>query len=254
MLNRLTAGAIALSLSTLSVAPSAAQPLPPLRLDVRITPAVTPLEGGRSRVTYTVENGRGSRDSLFRFIVDRPVETSVVAASSQPGARELLVLRRYGTGDIAAWIALDPLVGPGDRLVGLSVEGPGIAGPVRYWVSREAPPDTLIDENPGDTPMLDEPPVTADTDTGWTVGIVPPPSDLTRTTLTSVLKNQLAFSCRLGWVSNQGVCRSLDAKIAAGSFQALLNELDAQRGKQISETAYAMLATNVRILLGLPAS
>jgi len=71
-------------------------------------------------------------------------------------------------------------------------------------------------------------------------------------------------SCtELGWITNQGICRSLEAKLengkrqlergnktaAIGSLQAFLNEVEAQKGKQVSSEAYALLYFNGEYLL-----
>lgn len=67
----------------------------------------------------------------------------------------------------------------------------------------------------------------------------------------------------LGWITNRGICRSLQAKLdaasravtrgragaARGSLNAFLNELDAQRGKHVDVRAHALLSVGAAFLL-----
>jgi len=67
----------------------------------------------------------------------------------------------------------------------------------------------------------------------------------------------------MGWITNRGICRSLEAKLQnaesalleddnAGAqrvMNAFANELNAQRGKHVPEAAYLMLATMREYLL-----
>jgi hypothetical protein len=73
----------------------------------------------------------------------------------------------------------------------------------------------------------------------------------------------LSESCTLAWVQNGGLCNSLQAKVnaataasgrgdsgaAANELRALTNELDAQRGKQLSEAGYSLLRLNADYIL-----
>jgi hypothetical protein len=65
-------------------------------------------------------------------------------------------------------------------------------------------------------------------------------------------------ACTLGWISKQGVCNSLDAKLNAaksaierGQFDtaknqlnAFINELNAQKDKAVNQQAYDLLKTD----------
>jgi hypothetical protein len=65
------------------------------------------------------------------------------------------------------------------------------------------------------------------------------------------LSGLLTDVCARGWVDNQGICNSLRVKIQHDETRALLNELEAQRGKHVNDLAYFLLAGNV---WALPAS
>lgn len=83
-----------------------------------------------------------------------------------------------------------------------------------------------------------------------------------------LLRDDLRTVCGdLSWISNQGVCRSLQAKLdaaarsvergrtesARGELRAFIQELDAQHGpepgKHVNDNAYALMRTNAAYLL-----
>ena len=82
------------------------------------------------------------------------------------------------------------------------------------------------------------------------------------------VKQDLARACGdLGWISQPGICRSLEAKLeqagrsiergqrqaARGQLEAFLQELEAQHGatsgKHVDDNAYSLLRTNVEFML-----
>lgn len=84
----------------------------------------------------------------------------------------------------------------------------------------------------------------------------------------SLVREDLGHVCgELGWITDHGICRSLEAKLEAaarslqrgnarsarGQLQSFLNELDAQHGpepgKHVGASAYALLSANVAYLL-----
>jgi len=84
-----------------------------------------------------------------------------------------------------------------------------------------------------------------------------------------VIRTDIDRACgQLGWITNAGVCRSLQAKLdaaarsidrsnaasARGQLQAFLQELEAQHGpqpgKHVGANAYSLLKTNVEYVLG----
>ena len=83
----------------------------------------------------------------------------------------------------------------------------------------------------------------------------------------SLVRSLLDEACRLHWVTNPGVCNSLQVKLdhaqtslgrgqvqsARGELQAFLNELTAQHGaepgKHVTDNAYWLLKTNAEFVL-----
>ncbi len=153
-------------------------------------------------------------------------------------------------------------VPPGDTL-SVAFRSTYLPG-VRRW--RAAPDfDSCCSE-----PVLDEygeiegynlPPLNAAT--GYTVGPTTAPGAVEL----SALETQLISSCvTLGWITNAGICNSLQVKLAAAAanlaagnrtaasneLQAFANELDALNVKFISPEAYWMLKINAGALAADP--
>ncbi|HKK44233.1 MAG TPA: hypothetical protein VJ964_01845 [Balneolaceae bacterium] len=96
-----------------------------------------------------------------------------------------------------------------------------------------------------------------------TIGPRQLPDNIGSTALVDTLQSYLTFSCDTTWIENKGVCRSLEARLdnidrqleqgrqntAANDLQALLNELDVIKEKQISSEAYGLLYFNGQFLL-----
>ena len=96
-----------------------------------------------------------------------------------------------------------------------------------------------------------------------TIGPRALPENISNTALADTLQSYLTFSCDTTWIENSGICRSLEAKLdnvekqlergnsnaASGSLQAFLNEVDAQKDKQLSSEAWALLYFNGQYLL-----
>jgi hypothetical protein len=85
-------------------------------------------------------------------------------------------------------------------------------------------------------------------------------------TITASIDSLIAatqYACNLGWISNNGVCNSLQAKLnvakdslargnktaAKNQLNALLHELDAQKGKKVNQQAYDLLSTDAKYVI-----
>ena len=89
------------------------------------------------------------------------------------------------------------------------------------------------------------------------------PDEINLINFLDTLINYQTQSCELGWISNPGICRSLQANLdnvkrqleqgrtqtAINNVQAFLNELEAIREQQLSPEAYALLKFNGEYLL-----
>ncbi len=98
---------------------------------------------------------------------------------------------------------------------------------------------------------------------GHTLGPWLPDSSMSLIDFTDTLQTFRRRSCEeLGWITNKGICNSLDVKLqnverhlernkprqAGNVLNAFLNELNAQRGKHITEEGYVLLYYNAEYL------
>lgn len=215
-------------------------------------------------VAHTVSNAPSSSGRLWGFVLETPAP---LATQAQSSTGDWMLHRGVFAGrPTAQWIALGAAKPhPGESTPSLSAGAIGVPDVVSYWMIAYAPPRQTDDPDrePPVSPMLQR------SIRGTTVGIVPVPAGATPAALTTRLRDLLGHACGdLGWITQQGVCQSLDVKLghaqeafAAGQsatarneLTAFLNELDAQHGaepgKHVSDAAYALLAANARYLIG----
>ena len=222
-------------------------------VDVRIEPRLESLADGRQRLSYTVRNAPSSRAELFEFAIESPVPVLVVSAPD-PGRMATAVRDR--SGDIASWGWIEDMPAPGRTVTSLSYEAVGLTGFVRYralpWTPTPVAGENgfvVRDERDALGPRFEGD--GTEYRIGRTVGIVAVPADASDEALRSRLGGLLGEACTLGWIDNRGICNSLRVKLGTqkGGLQAMQHELDAQRGKHVSEAAYALLYPNVSYLL-----
>lgn len=234
----------------------------PLQVSVHVSHAH--VAGDTTTIDYTVENVRAGGEDLWGLLVSTP---ATVVRMPAPARLRWGIHPRYRNQPIVGWMLYeDTLIGPGKATPPLRVIALGIPDIVRYW----AVPD--FEANPP-TPSYDEEPPARDyyiafSDSGVTVGVVPVPSDASAAALTGRLRTLLGRSCGdLGWISQAGVCHSLDAKLAHAedalasgqttsareSLSAFANEVDAQHGpepgKHVNDGAHALLTVNAIFIL-----
>ncbi|MEX1136002.1 MAG: hypothetical protein WEB89_03820 [Balneolales bacterium] len=98
---------------------------------------------------------------------------------------------------------------------------------------------------------------------GQTVGPIAPPAIFVSLDFLETLIVYKTQSCDLGWIENQGICRSLQANLdnvkrqleqgntqtAANNLLAFLNEVETIKDQHLSSEAYALLKYNGEYLL-----
>ena len=53
----------------------------------------------------------------------------------------------------------------------------------------------------------------------------------------------------MGWIDNKGIANSLQKKLDNGQLRSVVNQLNAQSGKHVTEEAATILIKNVEYLL-----
>jgi hypothetical protein len=209
-------------------------------------PTSVEVHGDTVRVILDVRNAATSNRDLFVFTVDAPTPALNVEQLGSPAVWDVDVAKEFGRS-VASWGFISPHVAPGRAAPALAFSALGLPGVVRYWAEPWIPADTI---ESADVPVASAVPGPGNSaaDSGVTIGIVPFPADRSRAALLARLGTLLQDACTRGWIDNQGVCTSLEVKIRHGDARALLNELEAQRGKHLNELAYFLLVGNVRAL------
>ena len=251
---------IVVALGALSLAPGLALGQAPgtnVVIDVMVTEVA--ILGNRVRVEYVLENSVESTEQLFQFSVDAP--SPVLSIPRPQPEQDWRARTSYRTRSVARWTVLGEQMAPGDSSPALVFEAVGLPGIVTYRVRGYVPPPPLTDTTPVVAPSD---PLYENSVLGKTVGIEPFPADLSPVNLVRRLQELTAETCgELGWIDNPGVCNSLRVKLengersllqgrtnaARGQLEALLNELEAQRGQHVNDSAYWLLRSNGEVVL-----
>lgn len=241
--------ALLVSAATLTVGGVARAQSTPINLQVDIQPTASFLAGNVTRVSYVVANGAQSTDRLFEFSVRSPVPVWRLEVPT-PHAQYHTATQEGGT-DVASWGWLDEMLRPGESSPVLAYEAIGLPGIVPYRALR------YFGVRSTRSAGLDEPEelrfdkAGAEYTVGKTVGVVSLPMDLRPSVLANQLRRLVDEACELRWVNEPAVCRGLReiARPSARAVRAFHCELVAQRGKAVSEAAFALLAPNAEFLL-----
>lgn len=216
------------------------------KLSIAVEPSALESSGDTVRVSYRVTSSEQSTSELLMFTVDAPSRALRVEIPANASKRDYDTGTEFGRS-VASWGFMRSLI-PGATSPALSFSAVGLPGIVKYWATPLVLPDTV--ETPDVPAKAGQPvgPGNSAADSGYTVGVVPFPSDRSRIALLARLDRLTRSACARAWVDNAGVCNSLLVKIRQGDDDALMHELDAQRGKHVNATAYFLLAGNVQAL------
>lgn len=228
---------------------------------VEVEAAVIPLDGSlQYRWTLTLRPNSAQDLELFATEAPRSDVRSTngpdgwhISFPSQDRHWERFFPNR---DDLAAvsWGAWKAMLEPGQSQGDFSVTTEWLPGPARYWaqgftpipeVPFEAVPDSTVGGSLFENSVSDT-----------TLGpVVPPEAADEPGEILDQMEKLLDFSCRRGWIDNRGICTSLEQKLrqvrrsrdrgqmeaARHQLRAFRNELKAQRGKHINESAYSAL-------------
>lgn len=188
-----------------------------------------------------------SAQSLLSFYLDAPVpvvgDTAHLVFAGISG--HWMVMTRFADRRVTSWTNARRPTPAGETTPRFLISGQGVFGLVRYWTAfpeDPAEPDSMPAERPDSIPTIDTI-VRTNGPTGWTVGIVAPPPVESAIAATDRLRSSVSTLCDLDLISPIGVCTSLQANLASPTprLDAIAQELEAQRGKHISEGAYWIL-------------
>jgi hypothetical protein len=232
-----------------------------LKIDVRIDDL-----GNLLRYSYNLRNDELAEQGLwqFRLIVSKSLNLSELKSpkgwDGEFGARKDKEYAEinWGTGG-------DFDIFPGASSDGFSFVSKAIPGIITYYAEGYAPPPSF---EPG---MATDEPIPGYDDltpygpgiVGKTVGPILPPEPFVAIAFIDIIANYKHQSYDLGWIDNQGIVNSLDAKLdnakkhlekgqktpAINELKAFVNEVEAQKDKHLKSGAYALLKYNAEYLM-----
>jgi hypothetical protein len=212
---------------------------------VDVEPRLVSSIGDSITVSYTVGVISPASDSLTRFIVDAPAYLHVNLPAKGWGIGHLR------EPDAASWDHNAKNFGAGQSTPPLSLTSYGLLGVVHFLAQRKEPDSTGFSERFMSGVGFGAIVVQGGGARGFTVGVVPFPSDLSPAGLAKRLAALINQSCDLGWIFDYRDCAGLLANATASpdSLRALLDRLKSLRGAHLSESAYLLLEQNVLYIL-----
>lgn len=175
----------------------------------------------------------------------------------------------YTYTDLTGWYVVEGTeIAPGAKLSGFQIESKQFPGFVKFYYQAN-PSYTLMPNKPDDISqeelenlaILDGFP--NNYVEGQTIGPDSDLSGLNGRELVNYLIDQKHACANLGWIDNNGIVVSLDAKLnsalkaidmskiaqAKNHISAFMNELDVQKGKHVNQNAYSFLSSIAEYLL-----
>lgn len=221
--------------------------------------------GDSYQYSYEVQNRPSAEQGVWQFwlIVSREIALTQLKAP-RGWDRSFGVVRERDYSEINWGTPGDFDILPGDSLRGFSFLSESIPGIVTYYVEGYAPapsfePGFAPDSIPGYDDLTPFGPGVV----GQTVGPTLPPSPFIAINLLETLISYKHQALEFGWIDNERIANSLDAKLnnvkkqlergksktAKNALKAFLNEVEAQKFKHLSSEAYALLKFNGEFLL-----
>jgi hypothetical protein len=219
----------------------------PVRLDS--------MRGDTIRLTYSVQSHPTSVQSGEAVFLRRYVKTWVVGSPARWVGDSTMIGESTGI----AWFTFEDIgrIDPGENLTGFSIAGVGVPDLVSLQVMGYVP--APVGDESANLEYEDPPSIWNDAATAMAVGIVPQPPGFALDLLNrlSTLSSRV---CELAWVTPASICSSLSARLsvartalansqngaARSEIDAYIADLDARRGAEVSESAYALLWPNAK--------
>jgi hypothetical protein len=246
--------------ATAQQAPVDTIPWPPRNwLAVTATARLESMRGDTIRLTYSVQSHATSVQAGSALFFRRYAKTWLVGSPKRWVGDSTLVQ------DSAAviWYSVTTAdnLDPGENLTGFSIAGLGVPDLVTLLMPGDTPAPVYDDSEPDR--YGERASIWVDAAEVTTVGIVPPPV-VTPSGMLDRLSTLSSRACELGWIARVSTCSGLSARLSVGrtalakgqnatarsEIAAYIAELEARRGREVSESAYALLWPNARSLIG----
>ena len=228
-------------------------------LTTRVTAAGTPIAGDTIRLDYTLANDNASAQRAQTFVVRTVVNTFHVET---PGMQLGWIYMGGVVQDSAAVLWLGGLgasqIVAGDSAAGFSYSAVGVIGIVRYYV-RGFVPSPEFDDSVG-VRIGRRPRIWNDSYKGWTIAVVPFPTNMTAFGLTARLEDLADMACAEPrfFITEPNICTSPQAKqrlakqaaqagnvsAACSHLTALISEVNGLSDAVIKPEGRALLVLN----------
>jgi len=246
---------------------SATNPISNSGVVANISIDVAKQPGGADLSADGVRDGPGA-DTSFSVTVlqDRNATPMIPVGVSAPSGWDVSL----SVQGAAVWLPTDSGLLPGQQLDGLEICARALPG-FRSFLARPYTDVNAVGILPPNGTAADLQRYQRDLNTielnagttGLTVGPVAPPATFVPLDFLKQIQDYKEQSLARGWIKNAGIANSLDAKLnaaqlaltrgdanpARNQLNALLNEVDAQSGKQLTSEAGALLKFNTQFLI-----
>jgi hypothetical protein len=223
----------------------------PVRLDS--------LRGDTIRLTYSVQSHFTSVQAGYAVFLLRNTRIWVVG-SPKRWFGDTTPVQDSAAVTWMTFTARDQ-IDPGEGLTGFAVAGVGVPDFVTLRVHGDVP--APVGNDSANIEYADPPSAWVDAAEATTVGIVPQPVT-TSAGMLDRLSTLASRACELAWITPASTCSSLGARLsvartalakgqhgtARSEIDAYIADLEARRGEQVSESAYALLWPNAKTLSG----
>lgn len=221
----------------------------PVRLDS--------MRGDTIRLTYSVQSHPTSLQTGRTVLLRRTTRVWIVGSPIRWLGDTTLV--RDSTAVIWSAFSLPDRIDPGESLTGFAIAGVGVPDLVTLRVRGDVAPPVYNDSEP--IRYGKRASIWVDAAETLTVGIVPQPV-ATSSGMLDRLSTLSSRACELAWVAPASICSSLSARLsvartalakgqngtARSEIDAYIADLEARRGGEVSESAYALLWPNAKTL------
>jgi hypothetical protein len=250
--------AIAAATATAQEAPADTIPWTPSnQLAVTATTRLESMRGDTIRLTYSLQSHPTSVQSGEVVFLQRYVKSWVVGSPARWVGDSTMIGESTGI----AWFTFEDIgrIDPGENLTGFSIVGVGVPDLVSLRVLGYVP--AAVGDGSSDVEYEDPPSIWDDAAAAMAVGIVPQPPGFALDLLNR-LSTLSSPVCELAWIARVSICSSLSARLsvartaltkrqnskARSEIDAYIADLEARRGGEVSESAYALLWPNAKTL------
>jgi hypothetical protein len=234
----------------------------------KMLPNQLPRNGVKSEIQAVIQQGGSHEKLIYKYTVLNNVESlqsieefavkNYFTESESIDQSDHLNFRNLSKIHLVSWRVKTPLdynrkglLQPGEEGV-YTLLSNGLPKPSEYYVKG----------NNGDlTFSVDE--ILTNSVSGITLVPIAPPEPFEASAFTDTLLSYTDQACELEWISNRGICQSLQAPLqntkrqlergniraAANSVQAFLDEVEAVRRNHLTDEGYALLWFNGEYLL-----